>query len=163
MPAAGRPLTATGTSMGSLAPAHPAPLVGWPPLPLVLEIVIRRLQKFHSATKSRQISTIARRNFVEKTRRDSPWQPATVAQVRVSIPSRNPEILTPIGAPPAIVFDEFLSQMAMPRGAVRRDKDGDLRQIFKASPFLMLSPTSLIFARPAKQWGVSFAPLRRFW
>ena len=120
-------------------------------------------EKFHSVTKSRQISTIARRNFVAKTRRDSPWQPATVAQVRVSIPSRNPEILTPIGAPPAIVFVEFLSQMAMPRGAVRHDKDGDLRQTFKASPFLMLSPTSLIFARPAKQWGVSFAPPRRFW
>jgi hypothetical protein len=26
----------TDTSMGSLAPAHPAPLVGWPPLPLVI-------------------------------------------------------------------------------------------------------------------------------
>ena len=30
-----RPLA--DTSMGSLAPAHPAPLVGWPPLPLVTQ------------------------------------------------------------------------------------------------------------------------------
>ena len=34
LPAAGRPLT--DTSMGCLAPAHSAPLVGWPPLPLVV-------------------------------------------------------------------------------------------------------------------------------
>ena len=33
LPAAGHPLT--DTSMGCLAPAHSAPLVGWPPLPLV--------------------------------------------------------------------------------------------------------------------------------
>ena len=71
---------------------------------LLWRIRLKRVSKFHSATKSRQISTIARRNFVETTRRDSPWRPATVAQVRSSIPSRNPEISTHIRAPPASRF-----------------------------------------------------------
>ena len=80
------------------------PIPPFSPVNLLWEIVIKRLQKFHSVTKSRQISTIARRNFVETTRRDSPWRPATVAQVRSSTPSRNPEISTHIRAPPASRF-----------------------------------------------------------
>ena len=98
------PLTISGIS-SLLAPK--SLLARFGPLNLLWEIVIKRLQKFHSVTKSRQISTIARRNFVAKTRRDSLWQPATVAQVRVSIPSRNPEILTPIGAPPPSFLSSF--------------------------------------------------------
>jgi len=45
---------------------------------------------------------------------------------------------------------------------VRRDAEEDLRQTFKASPIVTISLTSLIFARPAKQRGVAFAPPRRF-
>ena len=85
-------------------------------------------------------------------RNTSPWQRATVAQNRLTIRGRNPEISTPIGVLCCIVFS---SKLAMPREAVRRDGDEDLRQTFKTSQSLMITSTSRIFARPAKQWGVA--------
>jgi hypothetical protein len=63
-------------------------------------------------------------------RNNSPWQRATVAQNRLTIRSRNPEISSPIGVLSASFFS---SKLAMPREAVRRDGDADLRQIFKTS------------------------------
>ena len=61
---------------------------------------------------------------------NSPWQRATVAQNRLTIRSRNPEISSPIGVLSASFFSP---KLAMPREAARRDGDADLRQIFKTS------------------------------
>ena len=71
LPAAGHPLT--GTSMGCLAPAHSAPLVGWPPLPLVFtEPYIWEWRVFFS---NGECSCIKTKHEMLKAKRLSPDQP----------------------------------------------------------------------------------------